>query len=335
MPALARPGAVAPPRPAAGMARPVAAVAAVPGAIKPAAIKPGPGTGGGSPGATGTVVRAAATPPAPAASAAAAPPAPPADTARTAPDWKHHRAKRWYVALAATLGALVLLGSCGTFAYQLVQEELAGREAQADVRETAAPPPKDISSQEADPEPLTVDELFADGEIVINPSEPPYQVLETQESEDCAVAAADDLGALISKLDCTQVVRATLRSPTEGYLITGGVFNLATEDAAEEAYNSIGPMIDDESGRFLGLLAGDGTEPIVLSETRVGWDFLGHYLIYVVIARADGEPFAEADDDHAKLILWDIVEVHLRTNVLEARTLPEPAEDSSTEESGD
>jgi hypothetical protein len=231
------------------------------------------------------------------------------------------------VALAATVGALTLFASCGTFAYQLVQDELAGRDAQADVVESTAPAPRDISTREVDPEPLTVEEVFPNDEIVINPEEPPYVVIKAQENEDCAVAATDDLGTLLSESGCSQVVRGTLRSPDEAYLITGGLFNLPSADAAEEAYEDIRPMIEDQSGRFLGLLAGDGTEPIILSETNVGWDFRGHYLLYVVIARADGEPFGDADDRHAELILWDIAEVHLRTNVLDQRaTAPASAE---------
>jgi hypothetical protein len=57
-------------------------------------------------------------------------------------------------------------------------------------------------------------------------------------------------------------------------------------------------------------------------------------LVYVVIAREDGQPFSTADDRHAELILWDIVEVHLRTSVLDGRAIAEtPEEEAAADES--
>jgi hypothetical protein len=221
---------------------------------------------------------------------------------------------------------LAVLITCGAFSYQLVQDEFAGRDAQAGSGEPSATVPRDISSQAVDPEPLTVEEVFPDDEIIINPEEPPYQVLGTEASEDCSVAAADQLESLLRELGCSGVVRATIRSPSEDYLITGGVLNLADQDGAERAYEDIKPLIEDGTGRFLGLLAGEGTEPIVLSETVLFWDFRGHYLMYAVVARADGEEFSAADNRYADLVSWDIVEVHLRGGVLEARaSQPNPA----------
>jgi hypothetical protein len=228
--------------------------------------------------------------------------------------------------LVAAAGALTVLVTCGAFSYHLVQEERAGREAQAEASLAATASPRDISSREVDPEPLTVEEVFPDDEIVINPDESPYQVLKAEASEDCAVAAADKLQSLLDDLDCSQVVRATVRSPNKDYLITGGVLNLADQAGAERAYQDIKPLIEEGTGRFLGLLAGDGTEAIVLSETVLFWDYRGHYLMYAVVARTDGDEFGTADNRYADLVSWDIIEVHLRGGVLEARaTLPEPA----------
>ena len=233
-------------------------------------------------------------------------------------------ARRWQL-LAAVVGVLAIFATCGAFSYQLVQDELNGRDAQANQPDIPATIPRDISSQEVDPEPLTVEEVFPAEEIVVNAEEPPYVVLETEATEDCSAAAADDMADLLDELGCSQVVRATIRSPTEEYLITGGIVNLATEEGAEQAYNDIKPLIEDGTGRFLGLLAGEGTEAIVLSETVAIWDFRGHYLMYTLIARADGEEFSDADNRYADLIGWDIIEVHLRSQVLEQRaTQPNP-----------
>jgi hypothetical protein len=239
--------------------------------------------------------------------------------------------RRWQL-VAAVVGVLAVFVTCGAFSYRLVQDELDGRDAQAsNAPELPATIPRDISSQEVDPEPLTTDEVFPAEEIVVQPAEPPYIVLASEQSGDCGVAAADAMAELFDDLGCSQVVRATLRSPTEAYLITGGVVNLATEADADQAYSDIKPLIEDGTGRFLGLLAGDGTEPIVLSETVAIWDFRGHYLMYTLIARADGEEFSDADNRYADLIGWDIIEVHLRSVVLEQRaTQPNPALEEQT-----
>src|SRR5690606_26001386 len=137
--------------------------------------------------------------------------------------------------------------------------------------------PRDISTREADAEPLTVEGVFPEGEIVINPAEDPYPVRATQDEGGRPAAAADALGTQLAGQGRDQAGRGTLSSPDGDYLITGGIFNLATQEGAEAAYDSVESMIDDESGRFVGMLAGEGTEPIVLSETRVGWDYRGHY----------------------------------------------------------
>lgn len=227
--------------------------------------------------------------------------------------------------VAALLG-LVVLGACGFLSIRLVQEERDGLNSQTGpVAPSAEAQPRDISSREADPEPLTVDEVFPNDEIVINPDEPPYTVLETEESDDCATAAADALAELLDDLGCSQVVRATVRSPDEDYVITTGILNLTSEADAEGAYDNVLPLIEEGAGRFLGLLAGAGTESFVLSDTRVGVDFRGHYLLYAVIARADGNEFGAADDRHADLIFWDMIEIYLRTAILDQRAAPAPA----------
>ncbi|HLU43987.1 MAG TPA: hypothetical protein VKZ67_03065, partial [Natronosporangium sp.] len=148
---------------------------------------------------------------------------------------RRKRIRRWYT-MVGVLGVLTVIATCGVFSFYLVRDELAGRHAQATAGQDEEIVFQDISSREADPVPLTVDEVFPTDEIIINPAEPGYEILATQESDDCGVAAADELAELLEKLGCSQVVRATLRSPTDGYLITGGILNLATEADAERAY---------------------------------------------------------------------------------------------------
>ncbi|HWH01635.1 MAG TPA: hypothetical protein VNV66_20490, partial [Pilimelia sp.] len=229
---------------------------------------------------------------------------------------------RLYPALLGTVGVVVLLAICGLSSWMIVLDERKGRDARA-----AAPPgptvqPRDITSRLVDPAPLTAKEVFPQAQIVINPAEPPYRVLKTQVAKDCRVAAAGQIGALMVDLGCNQVVRATLRSPNGAYLVTGGIFNLEDRAGAEFAQEKIQPIVNAGKGRFSGMVAGKGTEPIATSAAHVGWDIRGHYLIYCVIARADGKAFAKADP-FARQILYDIVELHLRDKVLEKRaTMP-------------
>jgi hypothetical protein len=237
--------------------------------------------------------------------------------------------RRWHMVIAG-LATVALLAVCGLFSWQVLQDEFAGN-AQAGQPDESGAPTRDIGTREADPEPLTEDEVFPTEEITISAGEDPYQLLDAAESEDCTVAGADGLADLLGDLDCTQVVRGTLHSPDEDFLVTTGVLNLASEDAARQAYDDINELINDQTGRFVGMLAGSGTEPIMISETKSGWDYRGHFLIYAVIAKVDGTGFTTTDDRYAELIIWDMVEVHLRSGVLEARATAEaPAGDRAT-----
>jgi len=223
----------------------------------------------------------------------------------------------WQVALAS-LGALVVLTVCSLSGYFIMVDEQAGTGAQANGATPALSAiPRDISSREADSAPLTEKEVFPDKQISIAAGQPAYTVLRTQ-TGDCKAAATDELSKKLAAAGCSQVVRGTMKSPNGQYLVTGGIFNLASESAAEELHNLVKPLVDDKKGRFTGLSAGAGTDPIVLSSTHLGWDVRGHFLIYCVIARADGKEFAQGDP-YAKQIIFDIVEIHLRNTVLERR----------------
>lgn len=228
------------------------------------------------------------------------------------------------------MSGLVLLAVCALGTYFLVMDERQGRGAaqRAGLAPTAIP--RDISSRAVDPEPLTVDEVFPDQNIVINADEPPYQVLKRQAARDCRVAAAGGLVTLIGELGCSQVVRGTLRSPTRAYLVTAGILNLGDADRADRAHERIKPIVAGRKGRFQGMLAGRGTDPVVLSSAQVGWHVRGHFLVYCVIAKADGTAIQD-NDPVAQQILYDLIEVHLRGGVLQRRaTVPvSPAPDTA------
>src|SRR6185369_8367392 len=139
------------------------------------------------------------------------------------PDAPEHRPHCWLAALSV-VAVFLLVGACALGTWFMVNDE---RKGPAEARKSASGPQKrDIGSRTADPAPLTEAEVFPKAEIVAAPNEPPYVVVKTQASDDCKIAATDDIAALLATGGCSQVVRATLKSPNGQYLITAGVFNL-------------------------------------------------------------------------------------------------------------
>jgi hypothetical protein len=235
---------------------------------------------------------------------------------------QQHRPHRWIAALSV-IGVFVLVAACGLGTYFMVSDEKNGGQANAGT--TQAPKTRDISSRTADPAPLTEAEVYPSNNVIPVSTEPPYQILKTENSADCTVAAADDLGKLLVTNGCNQVVRATMKSPTGDYLITAGLFNLLDQSAAEAAFNGVKPIIDAQKGRFVGMSVGPntGTDAIVKAPTQLGWNFRGHFIAYCVIARADGQPFA-ATDQFPNQITFDIVETYLEGTILGARATVPP-----------
>ncbi|MGI5212004.1 hypothetical protein [Plantactinospora sp. CA-290183] len=217
---------------------------------------------------------------------------------------------------------LVLFGICGLSSYFVMVDERGpktGATGAAPVPTTLA---RDISSRAADPAPLTVKEVFPGDQIVIESEESAYQVLKTQGAQDCGLAASGQLGALLKELGCNQFVRGTVRSPTGSYLATAGIVNLADAAGADSARQRIKPIVDGEDGRFLGMAAGQSTEPVTRPSAQAGWHVRGHFLVYCVVARVDGETIG-ADDPFARQVLSDMIEAYLRGKVLERRaTVP-------------
>lgn len=232
---------------------------------------------------------------------------------------------RWVAALS-TVAVLVLLAVCGLGTYFLVKDERNGPE-QARRTDASASPSlqrRDISTRDVDAALLTEAEVFPRPQVAAAPNEAPYQVLKTQASDDCRTAATDQLGTLLVNLGCNQVVRGTIKTPDNNYLVTAGIFNLRDEPAAIQAHENIKPTIDAQKGRLTGLLAGPGTEILVRSPMILGWHARGHYLAYCIIARADGKAF-DANDPFPNKIQADILTTHLRDNVIGARAVVQPS----------
>jgi hypothetical protein len=235
----------------------------------------------------------------------------------------HPRSRLWMGTLVL-VGVVVVLAVCSLGTYFVVNDE---RHGPADIRSGASGPPlqkRDISSRTVDPAPLTEAEVFPNPKIIAAANEPPYQVLKTQTATDCKIAATDELAALLQRGGCAQVVRATLKSPNGAYLITAGIFNLIDEAAATQVHGAIKDVVDGQKGRFNGLAAGQGTEAIIRAPTHLGWNVRGHFLVYCVIARTDGQPFANGDA-FPQQIIFDLVETHLRDGIIGARAVVNPS----------
>lgn len=231
---------------------------------------------------------------------------------------------RWKKALSV-LGVVAVLAVCAVGSFLMVVDEQKGNQAQANSSPPPTATPVDITSREVDPKPLTAAEVFPGTQIVIDPNKPTevYTVIKPQVLTDCRAAASGEITKLITSLGCTQVVRGTMKSPNGAYLVTGGIVNLDTVASAEKAYEAIKPIVDDGKGRFLGYAPDRQakksiTKPLALASTHAGWNIKGHYLVYCVIARSDGEEIA-VGDPFAKQILYDVIEFYLRGKVLEDR----------------
>ncbi|MGA3523845.1 hypothetical protein [Melissospora conviva] len=182
-----------------------------------------------------------------------------------------------------------------------------------------------LASRDADPAPLTVAEVFGAPAVGAD-SGTGYEVLRTQQRRDCAAAATGEIGDLLNRFGCTQVVRATLRSADGERLATAGLFNLTDTAGAVRADERIKVLLGEGRGRFPGLPAGSRTEALTEAESQVSWQAAGHYLIYCVVVRVDGQA-AAVDDPHVRALLADLLDGHLRQGVLAERAggTPGPA----------
>ncbi|MCX4469981.1 hypothetical protein C5N14_02165 [Micromonospora sp. MW-13] len=240
---------------------------------------------------------------------------------RRAPEPGRGGGRLWQVLIGGA-AVLVLLALCGLAGAAL----LAERTSQPQVTPSlpaAAPSPssterQDIDSRDTDPAPLTAKEVFPGRTLTIGDGEEPYQVLKTQSSASCPAAATGEVADLLVRLGCSQVVRATLRSPGEEYLLTAGLFNLTDLATAQRVRDRLRELLDGREGRFRGMPAGDRTEALTDAPSRVGWQVRGHYLAYCLVVRADGEP-VKAGDPKVREVLYDLIELHLDKQVLERR----------------
>ncbi|MEU8606580.1 hypothetical protein AB0C29_01040 [Actinoplanes sp. NPDC048791] len=214
------------------------------------------------------------------------------------------------------LAALIVLAIVGLSAFFIIAEQRRG-----DGRESAATPGSEpgIASRAVDAEPLTQDEVFPEPAVRLAAGDTGYRVDLTHSDSVCRTATTGDLGALLDDYGCEHVVRARLLAPYGGYQVTAGVFNLADEQGAAQVSELTGTLVENGRGTFA-MLGGAAGDPLGEPLAQVGWHSRGHYLLYCVIARPDGQLVTD-DDPYAARITTELVERYLGEQVIGKRTL--------------
>ncbi|NLU77060.1 hypothetical protein HCA58_01345 [Micromonospora sp. HNM0581] len=231
--------------------------------------------------------------------------------------------RTWQILIGGA-AALVLLALCGLTAATLLDgRTLTGQQAGS----TAAPDTaggsataeaSELDSRDTDQAPLTAREVFPASTLALGDGGNGYEVLRTQSSDTCTVAATGEVSELLVRLGCNQVVRATLRTPDGDHLVTTGLFNLTDRSSAERARDRIRQLLDERQGRFRGMSAGDDTDAVTTAPARVGWQVRGHYIAYALVTRTDGATIRSGDTG-VREILFDMLEQHLNQSVLGRR----------------
>ncbi|MEU5153386.1 hypothetical protein [Glycomyces sp. NPDC021274] len=226
------------------------------------------------------------------------------------------RRTKWWLVTLVIVSALAVVGACTAGAFIVLRE--GEPDPSAPSAEPAADQPSAVDDTEAAPEvvdpiasratdtaPISIEELFGADSITPAGGTGAYKVLETEELSNCADAGLDELAELLADADCTQTVRATLINPDGEYAATAGVLNLADTAEADALRAAIEAGLE---GGFAALRTDGEAEELGRAATMVGYNTYGHYLMYVVIGRTDGEPIEEASEP-VRAIVSDLVDV--------------------------
>jgi hypothetical protein len=219
------------------------------------------------------------------------------------------------------LGALILLGIVGLSTFFVVADKRQ-RPLAEPTGAVAADSPGAIGSRHADPEPLRLTEIFPGNQIRLAAGAEPYRVSMTHIDTDCDIATTGALGQILAERGCTQVVRAGMTAPYGGYEVTAGIFNLADESGTAQVGGQLSGLVRNGGGTFAAMASGaaPGSDPQAEPRSRIGWRERGHYLVFCVITRPDGNPVA-ADDQYARQITSDLLGTYLSEEKLGARAL--------------
>jgi hypothetical protein len=216
------------------------------------------------------------------------------------------------------LAALIMLGVTGMIGYLMVADRRHGHNAEAATTAGLADQP---ASRAVDPAPLTLEEVFPDpAEVPAAGTPRSYRITMTHIDTDCRIATTGTLGRLLQQHGCSQVVRAGLIAPYGDYEVTAGLFNLSDAAGATEVDGLLRHLVETGDGSFAAMAGGaePGTDPTAAPTAQVGWHTRGHYLLYCVITRPDGQVVPDGDQN-ATRITADLVDGYLGENVLGRR----------------
>jgi hypothetical protein len=218
----------------------------------------------------------------------------------------------------SALGAAILLAIAGLSGFFIIAEVRRGH-ADTTGRTLPADPSEILTTRGGDAIPLTLDEVFPESEIRTVQGAAPYRVDLRHIDTDCDIAATGELGRILDDQQCSQVVRATMTAPYGNYRVTTGLFNMADAIGAEQVGNTAKRVVEGGTGTFAAMsAAGPGTDPTHQPLAQVNWHEHGHFLLYAVITRPDGQVVHD-DDPYARQITVDLLESYLNGQVLAKR----------------
>jgi hypothetical protein len=233
----------------------------------------------------------------------------------------HH--KPW-MATMLSIATVVVLATCGFGSYLLVRD--GSDDVGANPIANNGPEYRNIDDRKADATPLTAADVFPTDTITpADAGVAPYKRIgNPQVEKSCRLAATDAVGTLLVNEVCTQVVRATFMTPDGSFIFTTGVFNLKDASAAKNVRDQLSTAISPTS-RLTGYIieSDKRTQVLGIAPTNIAWDVRGHFLLYTVIARADGKAIP-SDDAQVKVIVYDVLSVYLRKTVMDRWALASP-----------
>lgn len=156
--------------------------------------------------------------------------------------------------------------------------------------ETSAPPPLDpkdfIASAKKDTAPLSPDILFPGSRLTMGESR--YEKGKTASTKDCASAVQGTLGTVLTKNDCTRLMRVTYS--LNGVAVTVGVALFDTEAQAAKAKN------DADTKSVVQSLSGDGVPAFCRAAVcRSTTNSYGRYAYFTVAGFTNGKDVTQKD----------------------------------------
>jgi hypothetical protein len=214
----------------------------------------------------------------------------------------------------SVIAVVVVLGMCGLGTYMVVHDDNSVVAAnQASAGPTAVQ--RDIGSRAGDDALMTATDVFPNHQIVAEPNVAPYkQIGDVQVETNCRLGATGTIATMLVAEGCNQMVRGTFSTPDGSHFVTAGVFNLLDDKATKAAEDALVKGVD-AANRFTGYITTTPTQVIGRAPTNLAYLSDGHFLLYVVIVRTDGNE-SKANDPAIQVIVYDVLEHYLRDTMM-------------------